>query len=83
MQQTWVPGTSGHSWQAIAAGGTSIAIKGVQVAAKTPGPYRPGLVRKPGPTLVAAKEELLKAQGEDFVYTPLVGDRAPPLDFRK
>jgi aminobenzoyl-glutamate utilization protein B len=79
---TWVPGTSGHSWQAIAAGGTSIAIKGVQVAAKTLALTAQDLYENPA-TLVAAKEELLKAQGEDFVYTPLVGDRAPPLDFRK
>jgi len=26
---TWVPGTSGHSWQAVAAGGTSIGTKGM------------------------------------------------------
>ncbi len=32
---TWVPGTSAHSWQAIAAGGTSIGQKGMTVAAKT------------------------------------------------
>jgi aminobenzoyl-glutamate utilization protein B len=32
---TWVPGTSAHSWQAVAAGGTSIGLKGMIVAAKT------------------------------------------------
>lgn len=32
---TWVPGTAPHSWQAIAAGGTSIGHKGMMVAAKT------------------------------------------------
>ena len=32
---TWVPGTSSHSWQAVAAGGTSIGVKGAQLAAKT------------------------------------------------
>ena len=32
---TWVPGTSAHSWQAVAAGGTSIGTKGMMVAAKT------------------------------------------------
>ncbi|NIR38890.1 MAG: amidohydrolase, partial [Actinobacteria bacterium] len=26
---TWVPGTSAHSWQAVAAGGTSIGTKGM------------------------------------------------------
>src|SRR5690606_39776748 len=32
---TWVPGTSAHSWQAVAAGGTSIGTRGMIVAAKT------------------------------------------------
>ena len=32
---TWVPGTSAHTWQAVAAGGTSIGQKGMMVAAKT------------------------------------------------
>src|SRR5882762_2814361 len=32
---TWVPGTAAHSWQAVAAGGTSIGTKGMMVAAKT------------------------------------------------
>ena len=31
---TWVPGTSSHSWQAVAAGGTSIGTKGANLAAK-------------------------------------------------
>src|SRR5205085_4913039 len=30
----WVPGTPAHSWQATACGGTSIARKGMQLAAK-------------------------------------------------
>ncbi|HAH35908.1 MAG TPA: amidohydrolase, partial [Algoriphagus sp.] len=32
---TWVPGTSAHTWQAVAAGGTSIGQKGMMIAAKT------------------------------------------------
>jgi len=32
---TWVPGTAAHSWQAVASGGTSIGIKGTELAAKT------------------------------------------------
>ena len=32
---TWIPGTSAHSWQAVACGGTEIGIKGLMVAAKT------------------------------------------------
>ena len=79
---TWVPGTAGHSWQAIAAGGTTIAIKGVQVAAKTLALTAQELYQHPA-ILLAAREELLKSRGEGFVYTPLVGDREPPLDYRK
>ena len=32
---TWVPGTPAHSWQAVAADGMSIGVKGMMVAAKT------------------------------------------------
>lgn len=79
---TWVPGTPGHSWQAIAAGGTTIGIKGVQVAAKALALTARDLYQDPV-TLAKARQEFEKARGEDFVYTPLLGDRAPPLDFRK
>lgn len=79
---TWVPGTPAHSWQAIAAGGTNIGIKGLQVAAKTLALTAQDLYQHPE-ILRTAKEELKKARGEDFIYQPLLGDRAPPLDYRK
>jgi len=79
---TWVPGTPAHSWQAVAAGGTNIGIKGLQVAAKTLALTARELYQHPD-VLLAAKQELTKAQGDDFVYQPLLGDRAPPLDYRK
>jgi aminobenzoyl-glutamate utilization protein B len=78
---TWVPGTPGHSWQAIAAGGTTIGIKGLQVAAKTLSLTARDLYQNPE-TLEVAKDELVKARGHDFVYSPLLGDRDPPLDYR-
>ena len=31
---TWVPGTAGHSWQGVAAGGTTIGMKGTKLAAQ-------------------------------------------------
>ena len=40
------------------------------------------LYRKPE-LLKAATEEFLKARGKDFKYESLVGDRKPPLDYRK
>lgn len=79
---TWVPGTAAHSWQAIAAGGTTIGIKGLQVAAKTMALTAEDLFQNPA-AIEAAWEELRQRQGEDFVYAPLLGDRDPPLDYRK
>ncbi len=78
---TWVPGTSGHSWQAVAAGGTSIGTKGMIVAAKTMALTAIDLYKDPS-IIKAAKEELLRRRGPDFIYTPLTGDREPPLDYR-
>ena len=39
---TWVPGTPAHSWQAVAAGGTSIGLKGMH--------WPPRCSRAPPPT---------------------------------
>ena len=79
---TWVPGTSAHSWQAIAAGGTTIGIKGLQVSAKTLALTAIDLYRN-AKLVEMAKAELLERRGKDFNYEPLLGDRAPPLDYRK
>ncbi len=79
---TWVPGTSAHSWQAVAAGGTSIGKKGMMVAAKTLTLTAIDLFKNKD--LVAkAKEEFIERRGVDFVYAPLLGDRPPALDYRK
>ena len=78
---TWVPGTPGHSWQAVAAGGTSIGTRGMMVAAKTLTAIALELFTNTN-ILTTAKEEFLKARGEDFKYTPLLGDRPPALDYR-
>lgn len=78
---TWVPGTPGHSWQAVACDGMSIGLKGMQVAAKTIALSAVDLFTQPE-TLVRAKAELERRRGPDFKYVPLVGDRAPPLDYR-
>ncbi len=78
---TWVPGTAAHSWQAIAAGGTSIGSKGMLVAAKTLALTAAQLFQDP--VLVAtAREEMLERRGPDFVYRALLGERQPPLEYR-
>ncbi|NVK33700.1 MAG: hypothetical protein HWE23_04410 [Rhodobacteraceae bacterium] len=79
---TWVPGTSAHTWQAVAAGGMSIGEKGMMVAAKTLTLTAIDIFKDPSVTKIA-KEELLRRQGAGFVYEALVGDRKPPLDYRK
>ena len=78
---TWVPGTAAHSWQAIAAGGTTIGIKGMLVAAKTLTLTAIELFTAPA-ILSEAKAEHQKRIGPDFVYRALLGDRPPPLDYR-
>lgn len=79
---TWVPGTSSHTWQAVAAGGTSIGKKGMILAAKTLALSTIDFFRDPV-LLSDAKTELLKLRGSDYKYDSLVGDRKPPLDYRK
>ncbi|MBX2872048.1 MAG: amidohydrolase [Saprospiraceae bacterium] len=79
---TWVPGTSAHSWQAVAAGGMSIGHKGMINAAKTLALSAIEIMQNPE-LATKAKAELLKRRGKDFKYEALLGDREPPLDYRK
>jgi len=78
---TWVPGTSAHSWQAVAAGGTSIGNKGMMIAAKTLALTAINLFQDPD-LVKKAKAEFLERRGADFKYIPLLGDRKPALDYR-
>ncbi len=79
---TWVPGTSAHSWQAVAASGNSIGAKGAQVAAKAMTLMAAELFTDPE-LRRAARAEFDAARGKDYVYRSLLGDREPPLDYRK
>ena len=78
---TWVPGTTSHSWQAAAASGTSIGFKGANNAAKTLSLAAIELFENPGLREAALAEHRAKL-GADFRYEALLGDRAPPLDYR-
>ncbi|MBU2994910.1 amidohydrolase [Cellulophaga baltica] len=78
---TWVPGTAAHSWQAVAAGGTSIGYKAMMNAAKTLTLTAIDVLNNPD-VVKKAKEELIEKRGEDFTYIPLLGDRKPALDYR-
>ena len=79
---TWVPGTPAHSWQAVAAGGTSIGFKGAINAAKILALGAIELMQNEELRNAARKEHEEK-RGEDFIYEALLGNREPPLDYRK
>ena len=78
---TWVPGTAAHSWQAVSSGGTSIGLKGAELAAKTIGATAIELFSNPI-IINEAKKELDNRVGKDFEYKALLGDRKPPLNYR-
>ncbi|GGD42325.1 amidohydrolase [Muriicola marianensis] len=78
---TWVPGTPAHSWQAVAAGGTSIGAKGMMVAAKALALTAMDLYKDPE-LVKKAKQEFVERRGADFQYIPLLGDREPALNYR-
>ncbi len=77
---TFVRGTSAHSWQAAATGGTSIGEKGALVAAKTMALTAAELFLRPD-EIAAARAEFDQRRGPGFQYVSLVGDRAPALDY--
>jgi aminobenzoyl-glutamate utilization protein B len=76
---TWVPGTSPHSWQAVACGATDIGIKGMMVAIKAMTLMGIDLFTDAS-LLNKAKEEYRKSVGKDFSYEPLVGKVKPPVN---
>ena len=79
---TWAPGTPPHSWQAVAASGHSIGAQGAVVAAKALALTAAELFQSPD-VLAAARTELERRRGADFVYRSLLGDLPPALDYRK
>ena len=78
----WVPGTSAHSWQAVAASGMSIGFKGAQVASKALALTAMELYVD-ADLRATARAEFDAARGEDYEYRSLLGDRDPPLDYRR
>jgi aminobenzoyl-glutamate utilization protein B len=79
---TWVPGTPAHSWQATAAGGMSIGYKGMNVASQTLALMGQELFTN-AELRANARAEFEKRRGPDYVYRPMLGDRAPALDYRR
>lgn len=79
---TFIPGSSGHSWQNVAAAGSSIGEKGMIMAAKVIALSAYDLFKDPA-AIAESKKELIRARGVDFKYEAMLGDRKPALDYRK
>jgi aminobenzoyl-glutamate utilization protein B len=78
----WVPGTAAHSWQAVAAGGTSIGFKGADLAARA-------LSSPPSNSTRTRRCAMRRAPSSNSVAATTSNTRrcsvivAPPLDYRK
>ena len=77
---TWVPGTSAHSWQAVACSGNDIGVKGMMVAAKTMALTAIDLFTNPA--LITKATEEFKIMKGDYKYKALLGNRKPALNYR-
>jgi len=78
----WVPGTSAHSWQAVAAGGTNIGRKGMNLAARVLAASAWDLMAGPG-TLKEAQAEQARRLGTRSYNSLMQPGQKPPLDYRR
>jgi aminobenzoyl-glutamate utilization protein B len=78
---TFVPGTPGHSWQAVACSGTSLGRKGMVVAARTLALTAWDLFTTPE-ELAAAKASFEKRRAGREYRSRLPADQKPPLNYR-
>jgi aminobenzoyl-glutamate utilization protein B len=77
----WVPGTPAHSWQAVAAGGTTIGEQGMHLAARTLAASAVDLFRHPE-LLQQANAELRRRTGSLTWESLMQPNQKPPLDYR-
>ena len=77
----FVPGVPGHSWQAVACGGTPIARQGMQLAAKVLAATAWDLYRNPD-FLAAGNKEHQRRVGQQPYQTLMEPGQRPPLDYR-
>jgi aminobenzoyl-glutamate utilization protein B len=78
---TYVPGVVSHTWQASAVSGTTIGTKGMLVAAQTLA--RTAIDLMTSPSLVAEVRAEFDERRGNGTYESFVGDREPPLDYRR
>ena len=77
----FVPGTTSHSWQAVAASGMSIGKQGMQLAAQTMAASVWDLMTQPEILVEAKQEHARRREGKK--YEPLLlPEQKPPLDYR-
>jgi aminobenzoyl-glutamate utilization protein B len=78
---TWVPGTPPHTWQAVAASGTTLGEQGMLLASKTLALTLLDLLSDP--TYLRRARAEFDARRAGHVYRPRIDDRPPPLDYRR
>lgn len=78
---TFVPGTPGHSWQAVACSGASVGRKGMVAAAKALALSGLELLTNPA-ELAAARESFEKRKAGRAYRSRLPSDQKPPLNYR-
>lgn len=78
---TWVKGTPPHTWQASSMSGMGIGYKGMYQAAEVLTKTAITLFKEPS-YLEKAKNEF-KTRSSTAQYIPMIGQRAPALDYRK
>jgi aminobenzoyl-glutamate utilization protein B len=78
---TFVPGTPGHSWQAVACSGSSIGRKGMTVAAKVLALTAWELLTVPAEVEAARESFRKRTQGRAY-RSRLPADQKPPLNYR-
>ncbi|MFT7643489.1 MAG: aminobenzoyl-glutamate utilization protein B [Pirellulaceae bacterium] len=77
----WVPGTPGHSWQAVACGIQPFARRGMTLASRVLAATAWDLMKNPR-LIAIAKQEHRKRTGAMKYTTLMLRDQKPPLDYR-
>ncbi|MCS5630401.1 MAG: amidohydrolase [Pirellulaceae bacterium] len=78
----FTPGVPGHSWQAVASGGTDAAGKGLNLASRVIAATAWDLYHSPE-ILAAAKSELQQRLGSQPYNSLMVPGQKPSLDYRE
>lgn len=78
----FVPGVPGHSWQAVASGGTEIGRRGMNLAAKVLAATAWDLFQDPS-KIAAAKTEFAQRLNGSKYRTLMEPGQKPPLDYRR